>query len=588
MRRMVALAAFGLLHLAGAGISQADAQLRVVRVDEVPGIEGTYPSWAPDGERLAFERGGDLYIVERDGSNERRFVHDPALDETPVWVSKREILFASDREGELDVYRIRPDGSGLERITDDPADDDHPRPWPDGSGIVFNSKRHDGETYQIWSMNRDGRQARRLTFHSDWDSYPSISKDGRRLLWRRVVTESGRRNSEVFVMDLEEAIPTNLTSHPGFDGYPVWSPDEQWIAFASSRDSEGLDQLFVMRSDGSDVTRLNALEPGVQFARPSWSPDGTRIAATRAEGGVTTLVIFTVEPAAFAGCGSPDATSGNAAGAGPQLEIFAPGAVSSELPEFAVSFTPSGDTVFFNRTSADRSRIDLMYSILTPAGWAEAELYAPLAGVRAVDPFVTADGGTLYFSADLARDGEAAGTFNLWRLSRGDPEAEPVPLPAPVNTDSSEVFNSISAEGTMVFSSRRDGERRIYETKWDGERAREPTLLSLGGEGAASNPAIHPSGRLLVFARAGDSGPPDLFLSCRVGAEWGEPVRLPEPLNSPFAEFAPGYDSGYLYFTSERPGIVAEADGGDRPPGDIYRTPIGDVQELCGPTSGIR
>ena len=85
----MALAAFGLLHLSGAGISQADAQLRVVRVDEVPGIEGTYPSWAPDGERLAFERGGDLYIVERDGSNERRFVHDPALDETPVGVSKQ-------------------------------------------------------------------------------------------------------------------------------------------------------------------------------------------------------------------------------------------------------------------------------------------------------------------------------------------------------------------------------------------------------------------------------------------------------------------------------------------------------------------
>jgi Tol biopolymer transport system component len=258
------------------------------------------------------------------------------------------------------------------------------------------------------------------------------------------------------------------------------------------------------------------------------------------------------------------------------------------LPEFAVSFAPSGDTVYFNRTSADRSSIDLMYCVRTRAGWSEAEVFPPLAGVRAVDPFVTADGGTLYFSADLPRDGEAGSTFNLWRLPLGDPQAEPVPLPAPVNTDSSEVFNSISAEGTMVFSSRRDGERRIYETRWDGESSAEPTLLSLGEGGAASNPAIHPSGRLLVFARAGDSGPPDLYVSCRQDTDWAEPVRLPEPLNSPFAEFAPGFDTAYLYFTSERPGIVAEFVEGERPPGDIYRTPIGTVEVLCGSPSRAR
>ncbi|NNF27040.1 MAG: hypothetical protein HKN73_07470, partial [Gemmatimonadetes bacterium] len=44
------------------------------------------------------------------------------------------------------------------------------------------------------------------------------------------------------------------------------------------------------------------------------------------------------------------------------VELFAPGVVSSTLPEFATTFTPSGDTVFFNRTTPDRSRIDLLFS----------------------------------------------------------------------------------------------------------------------------------------------------------------------------------------------------------------------------------
>jgi Tol biopolymer transport system component len=303
MRGTVVMVALLSVHLLGEGAWRAEAQVRVVRVDAVGGVQGTYPSWSPDGERLAFERGGDLYTVELDGSGERRFVDDPGHDETPVWVSADEILFASDRAGELDVYRVRPDGSELERLTDDPTDDDHPRPGPNGGEIVFNSKRHDGETYQIWRMNRDGTGVRRLTVHSEWDSYPSISRDGRRLLWRRVLSQDGRRNSEVFVMDLTDRTATNLTKHPGFDGYPVWSPDEEWIAFASGRDSEGLDQLFVMRSDGSEVTRLNALEPGVQYARPSWSFDGSRIAATREQDGITTLVVFTLEGVGGAGEG---------------------------------------------------------------------------------------------------------------------------------------------------------------------------------------------------------------------------------------------------------------------------------------------
>jgi len=287
------------------------AQVRVVGVDPVPGVRGTYPSWSPSGQSLAFERDGDLFTVRLDGSMEAPLVVHPSLDETPVWVSAAEILFASDRAGELDVYRIGPDGNGLVRLTDDPTDDDHPRASGDGSLVLFNSKRHDGETYQIWAMKPDGTEPRRLTFHSEWDTYPSLSRDGRHLLWRRVVLENDRRNSEVFVMDLVDSTTVNLSHHPGFDGYPVWSPDEQWIAFASDRDSEGLDQLFVMRSDGSGVTRLNALAPGVQYARPSWSSDGTKLAATREEGGVTTLVIFTL---AWSEIGS---SSRDGAGKGP-------------------------------------------------------------------------------------------------------------------------------------------------------------------------------------------------------------------------------------------------------------------------------
>ena len=73
----------------------AEAQLRVVSVEDVPGVVGTYPSWSPDGRTLAFERDGDLFTVSIDGSGEVGLAHHPSLDETPVWSPSGEILFAS-------------------------------------------------------------------------------------------------------------------------------------------------------------------------------------------------------------------------------------------------------------------------------------------------------------------------------------------------------------------------------------------------------------------------------------------------------------------------------------------------------------
>jgi hypothetical protein len=178
------------------------------------------------------------------------------------------------------------------------------------------------------------------------------------------------------------------------------------------------------------------------------------------------------------------------------------------------------------------------------------------------------------------------GSFHLWRVTLGRPGEAPEPLPSPINTDSSEVFSSLSADGRMVFSSRRDGERRIYETHLEPDgRWTEPVPLSLGDAAAPSNPALHPSGRYLVFAGVDGESSPDLYVSCASGQGWTTPVRLPEPINSRFAEFAPGFGAEYLYFTSERPGVVGAVPDGVRPPGDVYRVQTEGVEALCRSTS---
>ena len=287
----------------------------------------------------------------------------------------------------------------------------------------------------------------------------------------------------------------------------------------------------------------------------------------------------------FGGCGGDRAETSEALPepVPPTVEIFLPGVVSSALPEFAISFTPSGDTAFFNRTPPDRSSLDLYIAVRIDGRWQPAELFAPTVGVRAVDPFVAADGTRLYFSSDRTAEGGSGEFFGLWYLERaGAVWSAPMPVALDGLTRSDVVFNSISDNGVMVFRADGEVERAIYsvQQRTDGGWT-VPTMLRFGDVIDASNPAISPDGSMLVVSRRVGEDPPDLFLSCATGDGWSELIRLPDPVNSDFADFAPAFYRSDLFFTSERPGVAGPMADSIRPPGDIYRTSGEMVSARC-------
>lgn len=291
----------------------------------------------------------------------------------------------------------------------------------------------------------------------------------------------------------------------------------------------------------------------------------------------------------LAACGADgDTGSGDAAAEAETsqatVELVGRGTVSSELPEFATTLSPDRDTIFFNRTTVDRSRIELLVSVRSDDAWTPARPFAPTEGIEAIDPFMAADGRRLYFSLLTSRPGASVDSPDLWYVDRVEGGwGEPIALPEPINSDSSDVFNSLASDGTMVFSSRRDAERRVYETRWTGDGWSDPVPIRFGDVTGVSNPAISPDGRFLVVsASLGEAAPPDLYVACRTDAGWGDLRRLPEPVNGPLAEFAPGIAGDFLYFTSERPGVVDATPDAERPPGDIYRTPVAVAAAPCG------
>lgn len=143
------------------------------------------------------------------------------------------------------------------------------RPIP---AIAYQSRPAQGSTWSIYVMDSQGASPTRLTDGQTSAMSPSWSPDGSRVAF--VSDRDG--NPDIWAIGLDGSGLVNLTRHSAQDQWPAWSPDGQWIAFASVRDAPYW-ELYVMRSDGSDASRLTHWDSASDLS-PTWSPDSSRLA----------------------------------------------------------------------------------------------------------------------------------------------------------------------------------------------------------------------------------------------------------------------------------------------------------------------
>ena len=219
---------------------------------------------------------------------------------TPLIVAidaQAQIAFGSDRDGNSEIYVMDVDGGNPRRLTNNRHADWSPSWSPDGKRIVFCSDR-DGHpfripgwfTSEIYVMDADGGNQQNLTNHPSNDRSPSWSPDGTRIAFQSYRDNDRNHNIEIYVMDADGSNLQRITNNLIEDENPAWSPDGERIVFSSAReghfidgDGNTTDEIYVMDADGSNLQRItNNL---IEDENPAWSPDGERIVFSSAREG---------------------------------------------------------------------------------------------------------------------------------------------------------------------------------------------------------------------------------------------------------------------------------------------------------------
>lgn len=221
--------------------------LRPSKVAEAPvGQSIAFPAVAPEGDRVAYVRGGIIHVSGVDGSGERSL----AVGTMPAWTPDGTRLFYANLG---DLYSIRADGTQQGAFAPGPRYEQMPAVSPDGATIAFVRGPGFATTGEELVLRNVHTGSERVLVSSPGIAAPDWSPDGSRI----AVALAGTINTISPDGTGLRALATNATA-----GEPAYSWDGKWIAFELGGD------IWTMTASGTDF--LNVTRSPVVERQPTW------------------------------------------------------------------------------------------------------------------------------------------------------------------------------------------------------------------------------------------------------------------------------------------------------------------------------
>ncbi len=243
--------------------------------------------FSADGRRVAFEFSNNIWVMYSNGKGLRQLTFTNNNHQSAISRDGSLIAFASDRNSNNDIYMVNWDGSDTRRLTTNAGVDQRPAFSPDGSKILFDSNRFSPQfgLPNLMLINTDGSSETRLTFFFEFGA--RFSPDGSTIVYQGR-TEAGQNNfNEIFTMSVGPGGTSGqLTNNNVPDEYPDFSLDGTKIAFERSvitPSGATRHHIFVMDVNGSNVQQVtfpDAINENREV--PRWIPSDHLVTRARA------------------------------------------------------------------------------------------------------------------------------------------------------------------------------------------------------------------------------------------------------------------------------------------------------------------
>lgn len=192
------------------------------------------------------------------------------LPDTVAWAPDGKVVYASRTGENWDIWMSNADGSGAKQLTADAFIDHEPSVSPDGRYVVFQSNRSGARN--IWRIDADAN-LKQLTEGNYVDSNPVCSADGRSVIFAS--QRSG--TTTLWKVSIEGGSPVQLTEHPA--QLPAISPDGKLISyFYFDEQRNNQPRLSIIPFDGGEPVKTIELPRSVQPIAFGWLPDGRSVA----------------------------------------------------------------------------------------------------------------------------------------------------------------------------------------------------------------------------------------------------------------------------------------------------------------------